>query len=111
MPVNYRWLATKYDLKMIAKTTSDAGINGHTTGPVRVRCPIDCIRTSADVTNMSKIRASARLFVQRFGNGAAREAHRRAEELLAARNYPARARWQLISREAEKILAGRQNQG
>ena len=97
------------DFTMIAGNTSDNKINGHATGSARVRCPTDCIRTNADVTNMSSIRASARIIVERFGDGAVREARRRAEELLAARNYPARTRWQLISREAEKILAGQQN--
>ncbi len=54
---------------------------------------------------MGAIRTSAGKFIERFGEKAADEARRRAEELLTAQNYPARVRWQLISREVEALLS------
>ena len=70
---------------------------------VRMRCPVDCVRTRQDFTNMSVIRASAHRFIDRFGEGAIKQAQLRADELLAAENYPARTRWQLIGREIESL--------
>ena len=70
---------------------------------VRMRCPADCLRTRRDVTNMSIIRASADQFIDRFGEDAIKQARLRADELLKAEHFPARARWQLISREIETL--------
>jgi len=52
---------------------------------------------------MSLIRASAGQSIDRFGKDAINQARLRADELLAAENYPARTRWQLISREIESL--------
>ena len=70
---------------------------------VRMRCPKDCVRTRHDVTDMSAIRASAAQFIDRFGEHAFDQARQRADELLAARNFPSRTRWLLISREIESL--------
>ena len=72
-------------------------------GKVRMRCPVDCVRTRQDFTDMAVIRASAHQFIDRFGEGAIKQARLRADELLVAENYPARTRWQLIGREIESL--------
>lgn len=72
---------------------------------ISVRDVFDNEDAKLDTTNMAAIRAAAEKFVERIGDHASREAAARAAELLEARKYQARVRWQLIGNEVDKILS------
>ena len=74
-------------------------------GQPSVRDVFDHREAGPDTTNMAAIRASAEIFVERFGDDAPRQAAIRARELLEARQYQARVRWQLIGKEVDNILS------
>lgn len=58
-----------------------------------------------DVTDLSKIRNAARQFIERYGDDAPRQANIRASELQAMGQLEGHARWQLIERESDQLLA------